>query len=121
MRISRGKLGLADLILTVLNLRKRTLAGLIERELSEETREFLESLFVQPAADTQGGDATRSRYRLTLLKSQSQSTRPAKIKERVADHQFLHALHERLAPLLGVEPTLVLPAAISTLPATALP
>ena len=41
---------LADLILGALNHRKRDLSAIIERELSPDTRELLESLFVQPTA-----------------------------------------------------------------------
>jgi hypothetical protein len=43
---------------------------------------------------------TDTRYRLTLLKRCSQSTRPGKIRESIDDFQLLHGLHVRLAPIL---------------------
>ena len=42
------------------------------------------------------------RYRLTLLKRLSQSTRPTKIRERLADLGVLKELHAKVAPILSV-------------------
>jgi len=93
---------LVDLILEALNQRRRDLAVVIKRELQPETRDLLEALFVR-SRDTHepGTESQHARYRLTLLKSLSQSTRPSKIRERVADHEYLADLYDRLAPLLA--------------------
>ena len=93
---------LADLIVDSLNQRKRDLAKVIDSELSSSTRELLDDLFVRADSMSSPDSSPNTRYQLTLLKSFSQSTRPAKIRERVIDHRYLRDLHEQLLPLLGV-------------------
>ena len=92
---------LSNLILSAFNQRKRDLATLIEHQLNAETKAILDALFVQmPAADANATPAKTTRYKLTLLKKQSQSTKPAKIKERVDDLAYLSELHAQLTPVL---------------------
>jgi len=58
---------------------------------------LLDGLLGRPSEDDA---APSSRYRLTLLKRCSQSTRPGKIRESIDDFRLLHGLHARLAPIL---------------------
>ena len=88
---------LADLILSAINLRKQKLFALIKQKLTPETRDLLEDLFVQPTADETTEEPSKTtRYKLTLLKKFSQSTKPTKIKERVDDLAYLTDLHTQL-------------------------
>ena len=63
------------------------------RHLSEDARVLLGDRFTAP--DDQ------NRYRLTLLKKLSQSTRPTEIKESVADFDILLDLHDQLGSILS--------------------
>lgn len=76
---------LSDLIRVGLQDRKTDLVALMDRHLSEDTSVLLDSLFTTP--DDQ------NRYHLTLLKKLSQSTRPTRIKEAVADFETLSDLY----------------------------
>jgi len=92
---------LADLILTAINRQKQMLTTLLTHTLSEQTRTWLDGLFVQ--SPTLGGDPVDSQtatYKLTLLKHLSQSMKPAKIKERVTDLTVMRELHTRLSSVL---------------------
>ena len=92
---------LAALILQAIKAHKDQLAHRIEAELTPETRAILDALLVQVPATPDGEPPSKTAaYKLTLLKKLSQSTRPAKIKERVADLYRLQALHDQLQPLL---------------------
>ena len=92
---------LADLILQAINAHKDQLAHFIEKELTPPTRAVLDELLVQVPATPDGAPPSKTAaYKLTLLKKLSQSTRPAKIKERVADLYRLQELHGQLQPLL---------------------
>ena len=94
-----GSHRLSEIILTCLNLRKRELATLIESNLTDETRALLDHLFTQEHdPDFPNG----SRYKLTLLKRLSQSTRPSKIKERARDLFYLKELYGHLEPILPI-------------------
>jgi TnpA family transposase len=83
---------ISDLIRTGLHDRKTELVLLIDSQLSNEARNMLDELFTAP--DDQ------KRYRLTLLKKLSQSTKPTKIKESVADFAVLSSLHDQLSDIL---------------------
>jgi len=83
---------LTDSIRTGLHDRKVELIGLMDDHLSHDGRHLLDNLFAAPE-DT-------NRYRLTLLKKLSQSTKPTKIKEAVADFDTLSDLHHQLAPII---------------------
>ncbi|MCP4458057.1 MAG: DUF4158 domain-containing protein, partial [Cytophagales bacterium] len=81
---------LADLILSALNQRKRDLGSLIQQTLTLETKSLLDDLFLQTSSeDNQSILSRTARYKLTLLKKLSQSTKPTKVKESVADLQLL--------------------------------
>jgi len=92
-----------DLIRKSLNQRKLELIELIEQNISDETRELLEELFVQTATnEADDSPSVNTRYKLTLLKRISQSTKPTKIKERVADLQLLESLYNKLKPIIDI-------------------
>jgi hypothetical protein len=92
---------LAELILRAINHRKRELAHLIDTTLAPDTRELLDALFVQSASvDGEPVESATAAYKLTLLKKFSQSTKPSKVKERVADLGVLAELHRQLQPPL---------------------
>jgi hypothetical protein len=98
---------LADLILTAINHQKQTLTTMLAHTLSEQTQVLLDGLFVQsPTLDGEPVDSQTAAYKLTLLKKLSQSTKPAKIKERVTDLTVVCDLHARLHSVLA---TLALP------------
>ena len=85
---------LLELIRSGLHARKAELIALMDRYLTDAARDLLDDLFTAP--DEQ------NRYRLTLLKKLSQSTKPTRIKEAVADFEMLAALHGKLDPVLSV-------------------
>ena len=65
--------------------------------MTSEVRQLLDNLFQRE--ETAAG---QSPYRLTLLKKLSQSTRPTKIRERLADLGVLKELYAKVAPILSV-------------------
>jgi TnpA family transposase len=77
--------------------RGRAIAKLISQAMTSEVRQLLANLFERE--ETAAG---QSPYRLTLLKKQSQSTRPTKIRERLADLGVLKELYAKVAPILSV-------------------
>ena len=87
---------LSKFILTELNRRKQELVDIIDRELSQNTRSILDGLLIQNLSD----DKQSSRYRLTLLKKLSQSTKPSKVKERVDDLFYMKELYGHLETIL---------------------
>jgi|SaaInlStandDraft_4_1057021.scaffolds.fasta_scaffold05891_3 TnpA family transposase len=94
---------LSEHILAALNQHKRTLAALIHREMPQETRALLDSLFAQdPFSSGDEVASSHARYRLTLLKKRSQSTKPSKVRERVDDLFYLKTLYEPIEHLLSL-------------------
>lgn len=87
---------LSKLILCALNQRKKDLAAVIGKELDQATRVLLDGLFEQAGKDKY------TRYKLTLLKNLSQSTKPTKIKERTNDLSYIAELYKSLIPVLSV-------------------
>jgi len=91
---------LSKIILTTLNKRKQELACIIDRELPQETRIMLDELLTQETSSVANDDTQYSRYKLTLLKNPSQSTKPSKVKERADDLFYLKELYEYLETIL---------------------
>lgn len=85
---------LSDVIRANLKQRKRELNTLVDNHLSSNTRQLLDDLFEI--------EQEQNRYRLTLLKKQSQSTRPTKIKESVANFQTMSELHGQFTNVLSI-------------------
>ena len=84
---------LLELIRSGLQARKVELITRMDAHLTDDARAFLDELFTTP--DDQ------NRYRLTLLKKLSQSTRPLRIKEAIADFETLADLHGQLSDPLS--------------------
>jgi hypothetical protein len=95
-----GYFPLADQILSAIKTQNQTLAATIERTLDSETRAILDGLLTQEplAGDTIPGKT--SAYKLTLMKRLSQSTKPSKVRERVADLDLVRGLYHQLSPAL---------------------
>jgi TnpA family transposase len=85
---------LTDMICAGLHERKAGLVALMDAHLADETRDLLDDLFAAPEE--------KNRYRLTLLKRLSQSTKPTRIKESVAYFETLTTLYGRLEGILSV-------------------
>ncbi|MDX2494884.1 MAG: Tn3 family transposase [Desulfuromusa sp.] len=85
---------LSDLIRSGLHERKAELIAMMDSNLTDETRCLLDDLFSSP--DDQ------KRYRLTLLKKLSQSTKPSRIKECIADYKVLFILYKQLDSIFSV-------------------
>jgi hypothetical protein len=85
---------LSDLIRSGLHERKAELIAMMDSNLTDETRFLLDDLFSSP--DDQ------KRYRLTLLKKMSQSTKPSRIKECIADYKVLFTLYKQLNSIFSV-------------------
>ena len=95
-----GCFTLTDLITAAINRRKETLAAILRQQLHAEPRQALEALFEQTPLAGEEQPGQTSAYRLTLLKKLSQSTRPSKIKERVADLLLIEGLYQQFQPTL---------------------
>ncbi|MDA0813878.1 MAG: Tn3 family transposase, partial [Verrucomicrobia bacterium] len=85
---------LLELIRSGMQAHKVELIALMNAHLTDETRGLLDDLFTAPEE--------QNRYRLTLLKKLSQSTKPTRIKEAVADFETLAALHSQLEDILSI-------------------
>jgi hypothetical protein len=96
-----GYFRLAALILRAINRRNWTLVDTCERALTPPVRALLDDLLIQEPAVDGAVPGKTTAYRLTLLKKLSQSTKPAKVKARVADLGLLAELHQQLAPVLA--------------------
>ena len=84
---------LSDLIRTGLQGHKTKLVALMGTHLDDQTRCLLDELFT--SSDDQ------NQYRLTLLKKLSQSTKPSRVKESIADFETLSALNGKLDNILS--------------------
>ena len=91
-----GYTPLSKIILTELNQRKKELATVIEQKLARDARVLLDGLFVQES------EGKHARYKLTLLKKLSQSTRPTQIKERAVDLIYIADLYDSIRPIFPV-------------------
>lgn len=85
---------LLERIRTGLHARKAERVAMMEAHLTDETRDLLDDLFNAP--DDQ------NRYRLTLLKKRSQSTKPTRIKECIADFKTPIGFYSPLECIISV-------------------
>jgi hypothetical protein len=95
-----GYFPIADQILSAINTHNQTLESTVERTLDAATRTVLDDLLTQKplAGDIVPGKT--SAYKLTLMKKLSQSTKPSKVKERVADLGLIRDLYDQLSQVL---------------------
>ncbi len=93
---------LTALIASALQQRRQQLALRIEDLMTVELRHRLDDLFVQAAPADDGAEPGRtSRYRLTLLKRLSQSTKAGEIRQRTNDLLQLKQIHDGLVGILS--------------------
>ncbi len=85
---------LSDLIHNGLQEHKTELVTLMEVHLDDQTRYLLDGLFASPDDQNQ--------HRLTLLKKLSQSTKPSRVKESIADFETLSELNGKLDSILSI-------------------
>jgi Domain of unknown function (DUF4158) len=95
-----GYFPLAALILTAINQHNRRLTATFESLLTQETRALLDALLVQESAEDGSPPGKTVAYKLTSMKKLSQSTKPSKVKERVADLKLVHERFRLLNPVL---------------------
>ncbi len=90
---------LSKIILMALNKRKQELVDIIDRKLPQQTRTVLDELLTQEQFSAKD-QSQSSRFKLTLLKKLSQSTKPSKVKERADDLFYLKELYGHLETIL---------------------
>jgi len=87
---------LTNLIADELEQHKRTLTEVIKNQVSPELRERLDAL-LEKIEFLEENAPQIQRFKLTLLKKISQSTRPSKIKGTLDDWQIVRKLYEELS------------------------
>lgn len=90
---------LTALITTESQHHRRVLAETLEHALSTQHRTLLDALLEKQETLWQPEPHVQ-RYKLTLLKRFSQSTRPAKIKANLEDLRVLRPLYQEIAPVV---------------------
>ena len=94
---------LAEIILKVQKQHTNNLISLVRQNISEETRDLIDNLFVQPTRGNSQKIRSRTvRYKITLLKKISHSSKPAKVRERVEDLGCLAELYKKIEPILSI-------------------
>jgi len=94
---------LTDLIVSEIRQHKQMLTQVINAQLPKELRELLEDLLEKPEASEEKEPQVQ-RFKLTLLKKISQSTRPSKIKATLEDWQIIQALYHKLTDIIASLP-----------------
>lgn len=95
-----GYFRLAALILTAVNQHNRRLTATVEARLTSDTRALLDALLLQERTDEASTPGTNAAYKLTVMKKLSQSIKPSKVKERVADLRLTEERFRLLKPVL---------------------
>lgn len=95
-----GSFALTELITKESQQHRRELATTIDRYLSTRHRELLDALLDKQEALWQPEPQVQ-RYKLTLLKRFSQSTRPSKIKANIEDLRVLRPLYHEVEAVVG--------------------
>jgi len=103
---------LADIITNAFNKFEKSLAEKIESYLKPEHRKLLDTLLEREDDDSPKTDEgkTLQRYKWTLLKRISQSTRASKIKENISDLQTIQEIFESLQDVIekmDLSPTII--------------
>ena len=88
---------LTEVVSQALQQRRLAVNRLITQAMTGEVCTLLDGMFLRDESA-----ASQSPYRLTLLKRLSQSTKPAKIRERLMDHGVLKELYIKVEPILSV-------------------
>jgi len=95
-----GYFPLADQILSAIKTHTQPLAATIGGTLDTATRAVLDDRLTQEPLAGPTVPGKTSAYKLTLMKKLSQSTKPAKVKQRVADLDLVRGLYHQLSPAL---------------------
>lgn len=96
-----GYTTLADLIGAEINRHQRHLIQIVSTHLTAPQRHRLDALLEKEAtAQAEGTSPQGRRYRLTLLKKFSQSTKPGRIKANLADWQLLSTLYGEMESVI---------------------
>lgn len=95
-----GYFPLAALILTAINQHNRRLTATVEALLTPESRALLDALLLQETTEVGSPPGKTVAYKLTSMKKLSQSTKPSKVKERVADLKLVRERFRLLKPVL---------------------
>jgi len=92
----------AEVITGALRNFEKILITSIEKNLSMEEKELLDSLleFGDEYKNGEKQNAKIKRYKITLLKKSNQSTKPAKIKENIQDLKCLEFLFQEIKPII---------------------
>ncbi len=91
---------LTELIVREIRRHKGTLTEAIDAQVPAESRALLEALLAKPAEGTEPPPPLQ-RFKLTLLKTISQSTKPAKIAATLDDWHLLQLLHTAFSPIIA--------------------
>ena len=89
-----GAWRLSERVRAGLSAHKSALIRLVDTHLTPDLRQMLDDLFVQ--------EDGANRYRLTLLKTFSQSARPGKIRETASDFETLSDLYRKIMSVLEI-------------------
>jgi len=95
-----GYTRLTKLILGAINRRSHDLAAILEDALTQDVRALLNQLLTQEPVEGTDTPGKTSAYKLTLMKTLSQSSKPSKVKERVADWDVVRDLYYQVTPAL---------------------
>lgn len=95
-----GYTRLTKLIRGAINRHSHDLAAILEDALTRDVRALLDQLLTQEPVGGMATPGKTSAYKLTLMKQLSQSTKPSKVKERVADWDVVRDLYHHLTPAL---------------------
>ena len=91
---------LTELIVREIRRHKGTLTEAIDAQVPAESRALLEILLAKPAEGTESPPHVQ-RFKRTLLKTISQSTKPAKIAATLDDWHTLQLLHTEFSPIIA--------------------
>ena len=91
---------LTDLITGEMRRHKDMLTEVIHAQLPSELRDLLEALLDKPEPSTALPPQVQ-RFKLTLLKKISQSTKPSKIQATLEDWQTLRLLYDDVSPVIA--------------------
>ena len=90
---------ISDIILKALQARKNDLTALIQASLNTENQALLDGLFRKD--DDINQNSEKAPYKLTTLKKLSQSSKPAKVSERLDDLLYLKNQYYQLQPVFS--------------------
>jgi len=88
-----------DLITEEIRRHHGTFSAVMSAQMPSALRALLDALLEKPTTDVEAAPQVQ-RFKLTLLKTISQSTRPTKIRATLDDWRTLRGLHDTFVPVL---------------------